>query len=103
MTLAVIKTGGKQYLVSEGDVLAVEKLTGEAGAKIELAEVMMVDDGTATKVGTPLVSGAKVVAEIVKQFRDDKVQVFKIKRRKRYRRTLGHRQEKTQIKIVSIA
>jgi large subunit ribosomal protein L21 len=103
MVLAVVKTGGKQYLVSEGDVLAVEKLAGETGAKINLDEVLLVDDGKTAKVGTPTVSGAVVEAEIVDQFRDDKVIVFKMKRRKRYRKTQGHRQNKTQIKILSIA
>ncbi|MFH0912051.1 MAG: 50S ribosomal protein L21 [Patescibacteria group bacterium] len=101
---AVIRTGGKQYLVSEGDVLAVEKLPEEAGAKITFPEVLLVtdDEGTDIKLGTPIVEGAKVEGEMVEQVKADKIRVFKMRRRKRYRKTMGHRQKLSQIKIVSI-
>ena len=95
---AVIRTGGKQYKVASGDVIAVEKLAGDVGAKVELGDVLMAGD----KVGSPLLSGAKVLAEIVKQFRDEKVIIFKKRRRHNYRRKKGHRQYLTQIKITDI-
>jgi len=95
---AVIRTGGKQYKVASGDVLSVEKLAGNAGDKVELAEVLMVDQ----KIGSPLMKGAKVLAEIVSQFRDDKVTIFKKRRRHNYRRKKGHRQYLTEIKITGI-
>jgi len=95
---AVIRTGGKQYKVANGDVIAVEKLEGGAGDKVELTDVLMVDQ----KVGSPLLAGVKVLAEIVKQFRDDKVTIFKKRRRHNYRRKKGHRQYLTEIKIVEI-
>ena len=95
---AVIRTGGKQYKVANGDVLAVEKLIGVEGDKVEISDVLMVDK----KVGSPLLSGAKVFAEIVKQFRDDKVTILKKRRRHNYRRKKGHRQYLTEIKIVDI-
>lgn len=100
MTKAVIKTGGKQYLVSEGDVLDIEKIEGEG--KIKFAEVLMIDDGKVTKLGTPNIDKASVEAEIVEQFKDKKIHVFKMKRRKRYRKTQGHRQNVTKVKIVKI-
>jgi large subunit ribosomal protein L21 len=96
---AVIRSGGKQYKVTNGDVISVEKLEGAAGDKIEIGEVLMVD----TKVGAGLLSGVKVLAEIVKQFRDDKVIIFKKRRRHNYRRKKGHRQYLTEIKITEIS
>ncbi len=95
---AVIRSGGKQYKVANGDVIAVEKIEGDAGTKVELGEVLAAGD----KMGSPLLSGAKVLAEIVKQFRDDKVIIFKKRRRHNYRRKKGHRQYLTQIKITDI-
>jgi large subunit ribosomal protein L21 len=95
---AVIRTGGKQYKVASGDTIAVEKLAGAQGDKVEISDVLMVDQ----KVGSPLLSGAKVIAEIVKQFRDDKVIIFKKRRRHNYRRKKGHRQYLTEIKITDI-
>ncbi|TAN61620.1 50S ribosomal protein L21, partial [bacterium] len=89
---AVIKTGGKQYRVSEGTVVKVEKLLGDKGASVEFSEVLSVGDGDSIKVGTPTVAGAKVLAEIVEQGRDKKVIVFKKKRRKGYTKRQGHRQ-----------
>ena len=95
---AVIRTGGKQYKVTNGDVIAVEKLAGEQGDKVEINDVLMVDQ----TIGSSLVKGAKVLAEIVKQFRDDKVIIFKKRRRHNYRRKKGHRQYLTEIKITEI-
>lgn len=95
---AVIRSGGKQYKVVSGDVISVEKLEGVAGDKLEINEVLMAGN----KIGLPLLSGAKVLAEIVKQFRDDKVIIFKKRRRHNYRRKKGHRQYLTEIKITEI-
>jgi large subunit ribosomal protein L21 len=100
---AVIKTGGKQYRVAADDVLTVEKLTGEPGAKIEFGEVLMVGgEGASVKIGAPLVSGALVKAEVVEQGRGPKVIAFKKRRRKNSRRKRGHRQELTTVKITEI-
>lgn len=95
---AVIKTGGKQYKVAMNDVIAIEKLPGEAGAAITFDEVLMVGD----KIGAPLVAGASVSAEVIDQFKSDKVIVFKKKRRQNYRRKNGHRQQQTLVKITAI-
>jgi large subunit ribosomal protein L21 len=95
-TFAIFQTGGKQYRVSEGDIVKVEKLN--ATGEVSFDQVLMVAD----KVGNPFVEGAKVVAEVVEQTRDDKVLVFKKKRRQNYRRTAGHRQFITVLKIKSI-
>jgi len=99
---AVIRTGGKQYLVKEGDVVDVEKLGVEAGRKVIFDEVLLLDDGAQTTVGTPVVEGAVVLAEILETFKDDKILVFKKKRRKQFRRTRGHRQALTKVKIAKI-
>ncbi len=99
---AVIKTGGQQFRVEKGDKLSVQKLEAEAGKSITLDEVMMINDGKTAKVGTPLVSGAKVTAKVVEQTRDDKVVIFKKKRRQNYRRTKGHKQPLTVIEITDI-
>ena len=88
---AVIKTGGQQFRVTKGDKLSVQKLDAEAGKTVTLEDVMMINDGKTAKVGTPLVSGAKVMAKIVEQTRGEKVVIFKKKRRQNYRRTKGHR------------
>ena len=98
---AVIKTGGKQYRVSEGDRLRVEKLSGEVGSKIEFADILMIG-GEKVSVGAPLVNGAKVTAEITAQDRAKKVIVFKFRRRKNYRRKNGHRQPFTELKVTSV-
>jgi large subunit ribosomal protein L21 len=98
---AVIHTGGKQYRVSEGDTLRVEKLPGEVGSSLEFGEVLMLG-GDKVAVGRPFVGGAKVEAQIVAQDRARKVIVFKMKRRKKYRRKAGHRQPYTEIKITGI-
>ena len=99
---AVIKTGGKQYRVANGDIIAVEKLAGDPGSTIALAPVLMVDDDRSSTVGTPVVEGAAVNAEIVEQTRGDKIIVFKKKRRKGYRRTMGHRQDVTVLRITDV-
>lgn len=101
---AVIKTGGKQYKVSPQRLLRVEKIVGETGTKIEFNEVLMIGNyaNKAAFIGTPVVSGACVTAEIVSQTRADKIIVFKKKRRQNYRRKHGHKQELTQIKIIDI-
>ncbi len=98
---AVIKTGGKQYKVSEGDLLKVEKIEGAVGDTIELSEVLMVG-GEAVKIGTPLLPNAKVTARIEQQDKDKKVLVFHSKRRKGYRKKYGHRQPITRLKITGI-
>ncbi len=98
---AVIKTGGKQYKVSAGDLLKVEKLDGAVGETIELNEVLMVG-GEEVKIGTPLLPNAKVTAQIVEQGKDKKILVFKSKRRKNYRKKYGHRQPLTRLKITNI-
>ena len=101
MATAVIRTGGKQYRVAQGDTVTVEKLEGEPGSKVEFTEVLLIT-GDAPKVGKPLVSGAKVNGEIVAQGRGEKITTFKFKRRKKYRRKMGHRQDLTQVKITGI-
>lgn len=100
---AVIRTGGKQYRVQEGDVLSIERLPGDVGSKISFDEVLAVGNGDGLKVGAPTVAGAKVDAEIVLQARARKVIVFKFKRRKNYKRTKGHRQYFTRVKISGIS
>lgn len=99
---AIIRTGGKEFKVSEGDVINVEKLEGEVGDKIELNEVLLTGDGDKVKVGTPVVDGVKVTAEVVEQKKAPKVTVFKFKRRKNYKRTRGHRHHLTALKVISI-
>lgn len=99
---AIVKTGGKQYTVAENDVIIVEKLAGEAGSEITLEDVLLVGSEGKTTVGTPLVKGASVTAEVLEQGKGDKVIIFKKKRRQQYRRTKGHRQEQTVLRIKSI-
>ena len=99
---AVFKTGGKQYRASTGDVIKVEKIEAEKGATIELDQVLMVGEGEDVKIGTPFLEGGKVTATVVDQGRGDKIKVIKFKRRKNYRRQMGHRQYFTQIEITDI-
>ncbi len=99
---AVIKTGGKQYRVSKDDVVTIEKLEGDAGKTIEFTEVLMVGEGANVKVGKPVVSGAKVTAELVEQTRGPKLIAFKKRRRKNSRRKKGHRQDLTTVRITGI-
>ena len=102
MKYAVIRTGGKQYRVSEGDVVKIEKLTGEVGEKVTLPDVLFVGGNDDVKIGSPLVANAKVTGEIVGQIRAKKILVFKKKRRKSYSRQRGHRQYQTALKITAI-
>lgn len=99
---AVIKTGGKQYRVSEGDRLKVESLTAEAGSDIALDQVLMVGSGDSVTVGAPLVANASVSARVLEHGRGKKVRIIKFKRRKHYRRQMGHRQNYTELQITGI-
>ena len=99
---AVIKTGGKQYKVAKDDVIVVEKLDGEEGDVVAFESVLMVGEGADTKAGVPFVEGVCVAGEVVEQTRGDKVLVFKKKRRQNYRRTNGHRQDLTVVRITDI-
>lgn len=99
---AIIRTGGKEYKVAEGDIIEVEKLEGKVGSKVELPDVLLTGDGDKVSVGTPLVKGVKVTAEVLDQKKAPKVKVFKFKRRKNYIRNKGHRQQITMLKILSI-
>ena len=100
---AVIKTGGKQYRVAAGDVLRIERLDGEVGQTIAFDQVMMVGGDGEPRVGTPVIDGAQVTAELLDQIKGDKVIVFKKKRRKNYRRKKGHRQDLTVLRVREIA
>ena len=99
---AVIKTGGKQYRVSPGDSIEVEKLPYEVGEQIELDQVLLVANGSGTKIGQPMVDGAKVKATVLRQVKGRKVIVFKFRSSKRYRRKRGHRQHYTRLRIEEI-
>jgi large subunit ribosomal protein L21 len=99
---AVIKTGGKQYKVSEGDTVKVEKLPADAGAEVEITDVLMVVDGDKIAVGAPLVEGAKVSAKVMSHGRGNKVRVIKFRRRKHHRKQMGHRQAYTELQITRI-
>lgn len=99
---AIIESGGKQYRAEPGRMLKLEKLAGEKGSQVELTKVLLVADGDTVKVGSPTVDGAKVVSEIVRQGRGPKISVFKFKRRKKYRRHMGHRQALTTIRVKEI-
>jgi len=100
---AVIKTGGKQYKVSEGQTLKVEKLNAEEGASIDLNEVLMVADGDDIKVGAPFIDGGKVTATVASHGRAKKVMIVKFRRRKHHRKQMGHRQSFTELKIEKIS
>lgn len=102
MEYAIIKTGGKQYRVSPGDVIEVEKLAGEPGAELRFDEVLLTSRDGAVEIGTPTVAGASVSAEVVRQGRGDKILVYKKKRRKNYRRRQGHRQDLTTVRVAAI-
>lgn len=98
---AIIETGGKQYKVAEGDVLAIEKLNDDykVGDKVVFDKVLLIDDGASTKVGMPYLDGAKIEAEMVMKGRGKKIQVRKFKSKSRYTRRVGHRQEFAKVKI----
>ncbi len=99
---AVIKTGGKQYRVSPGDLMVVEKLAGEPGANVSFGDVLMVGEGEAVTIGSPTVAGASVSATLVETRKGEKVKIFKKIRRQGYRRTRGHRQHETALRVVGI-
>jgi large subunit ribosomal protein L21 len=100
---AVIKTGGKQYRVQPGDLLVVEKLDGEPGAKVAFGEVLMLGDGDAVTVGAPTIEGASVAATLIETRKGEKVKIFKKIRRQGYRRTRGHRQPESVLRVTAIA
>ena len=99
---AVIKTGGKQYRVTEGDILEIEKIEQEEGSTIDFDQVLMVHDGEAIKIGAPFVEGSKVSATIEQQKRGPKVKIMKFRRRKHHMKQMGHRQYLTRVKITGI-
>ncbi|MFC1608635.1 50S ribosomal protein L21 [Patescibacteria group bacterium] len=100
--LAVIKTGGKQYKVKEGDKIKIEKLEGEEGSKVSFSEVLFVGDEKSVKIGTPVLEGAKVEGKILAQKKDKKVWGIKHKAKKRYKVKFGHRQQVTEVEITKV-
>lgn len=100
---AVVKTGGKQYRVVAGEKIKVEQIPADVGAEITLDQVLMVGEGESVKIGAPLVAGAKVTAKVVAHGRHDKVNIFKMRRRKHYQKHQGHRQNYTEIQISEIS
>ena len=100
---AVIETGGKQYRVNQGDIIKVEKLTADVGAKVDFDRILLVGEGADVKVGSPIVDGASVSGTVVEHDRHRKIIVFKMKRRKNYRRKQGHRQDYTGVLIEKIS
>ncbi|MGZ3578675.1 MAG: 50S ribosomal protein L21 [Syntrophales bacterium] len=100
---AVIKTGGKQHKVSQGDEISIEKMDGSKGETIVFDEVLMISSGEDVKVGTPFLSGARVEGEIIDQTKAGKINVFKMKRRKGFKKKTGHRQKLTRMKIKEIS
>ncbi len=101
---AVIKTGGKQYIVKPGDVIDIEKISGEPGEEVNFEEVLLVSaDGEDVKVGSPVVESARVEGRVVRQKKGEKIVVFKFKRRKGYRKKAGHRQSLTSVEITNIS
>ena len=99
---AIFKTGGKQYRATTGDILKVEKIEAEKGATVELDQVLMIGEGEDVKIGAPFLEGGKVTATVVDHGRHKKIKVIKFKRRKNYRKQMGHRQYFTQIEITGI-
>jgi len=100
---AVIKTGGKQYRVMQGETLRVEKLEADVGAAVTFDQVLLIGEGDGITVGTPLVSGASVAAKVKAHGRDDKVRIIKFRRRKHHMKQMGHRQHYTEVEITSIS
>lgn len=100
---AVIKTGGKQYKLAQGDVVRVEKLDAEEGASVELDKVLMIADGDSINVGTPYVDGSKVSATVKSHGRAKKVEIMKFRRRKHHQKKTGHRQYYTEIEVTGIS
>lgn len=102
MDYAIVKTGGKQYRVSQGDVIDVDRLLAEAGGKVELTEVLLLSQGGAVTLGSPIIAGAKVVAEVQAQIRGEKVVVFRYKAKTRQGVKTGHRQPLTRLQVTEI-
>ncbi len=100
---AIIQTGGHQYKVAPGDIIEVERLDAATGSQVELGEVLMVSGDNGVQVGTPMVSGAKVIAKVLSQSKGAKLTIFKYKAKKRYRRKTGHRQNLTMLSIKEIS
>ena len=100
---AVVKTGGKQYRITPGENLKVEQISADVGAEVVLDQVLMVGDGDSVRLGQPTLAGATVKATVVSHGRGDKVTIFKMRRRKHYQKTQGHRQNYTEIRVDSIA
>ena len=100
--LAIIKTGGKQYLVSPGDKIKIEKIIGEPGKEVIARQVLLVEKNRKLEIGTPLVKGVKVIAKIIKQDKAKKVKIFKYKPKTRYKVKKGHRQPFTEVEIIKI-
>lgn len=101
---AVIQTGGKQYLVKDGDLLTIEKIAGEPGTEVVFDQVLLLadEDGTNVQIGTPYLEGVKVTATVEEQGRAKKIRVIKYKRKVRYKRTIGHRQHQTKVKVKNV-
>ena len=99
---AVIESGGKQHRVEEGEVLQLEKLEAATGDKVKFDKILLVGEGESVKIGTPYVEGSQVEAEVLKQGRSDKIKIIKFNRRKHYKKTQGHRQLFTEVKITGI-
>lgn len=102
MSYAIIRTGGRQFRAEPGKTLRIPSLEGDAGAEIEFKDVLLGSDGKTVRAGAPTIKGARVTAEIVKQGKDDKIVVFKFRRRKRYARKQGHRQKFTEVRVRDI-
>ena len=102
MAYAIIRSGGKQYRVSPGEIIAVEKLDATSGDKVTFGDVVLLADGDNVTTGSPVIAGANVTGEVIEQFKDKKVIAFKYRRRKGYHRTVGHRRQMTRVKIESI-
>jgi large subunit ribosomal protein L21 len=100
---AVIKTGGKQYRVKEGDLLKIEQLPAEVGSQIDFTEVLMLTDGDDVTCGSPMIATAVVTAEVMEHARHKKIKIIKFRRRKHHMKKMGHRQNYTQVKIISIS
>ena len=100
---AVIKTGGKQYRVSTGQKIKVEQIPADVGAEITLDQILMVGEGESVKIGAPVITGATVKATVIAQGRHDKIQIFKMRRRKHYQKHQGHRQNYTELRIEAIS
>jgi len=102
MAYAIVRSGGKQYRVSPGETIVMEKLVGASGEKVTFSDVVLLVDGDKVTTGNPVIAGANVEGEVIVQFKDEKVIAFKYKRRKGYHRTVGHRRQLTRVKIRSI-